>query len=339
MVSLQELRFAQRYPFSSVARKVVKESNIPLDAISQDVINRAALMIAHAAKNKPYFLDSITSSEDLLQNEVLAFPVSKILLSLQGKENLFEKFSSLVADSALRHLEQEKNAKEVLFELAKDLGINFSLADSPFIVSVPLSEFLQINFNEPAMKLANQDVKGGNVFLDENGFRKFVAEKIFSTVAASLPVDTSQVPVFFKKLSKQLSSQIAAVQRRDFEFKFSGKINPNFFPPCFAELYSQILEGKNLPHLARFDLTTFLIAIGMPSEQVIELFRKTPNFNEKITRYQVERIAGKGGTKYSPPSCAKVKEHGLSCSRCNVKHPLQYYRRELFKENKGKKEK
>jgi DNA primase large subunit len=293
-------------------------------------------MIAHASKNKPYFFDSIASSEDLLQNEILAFPVAKILLSLHGKENLFGKFASMVASSALKHIEREKNAKEVLFELAKDLGINFSLAEEPFLVSVPVSGFLQIGFNDPSMKLVNQQARGGKVFLDENGFRKFVAEKIFSIVFSSLPVDTAEVPLPFRKLSKQLSSQLANAEMREFEFKFAGKINPNFFPPCIAEMYAQILEGKNLPHLARFDLATFLAAIGLPTEQIIDLFRKTPNFSEKITRYQVERIAGKRGTKYSPPSCAKLKEHGFPCSRCNVKHPLQYYKRELSKESKKK---
>ena len=74
----------------------------------------------------------------------------------------------------------------------------------------------------------------------------------------------------------------------------------------------------------------FLVNIQMPQEDIVALFAKAPNYDERITRYHVDNISGKhSGKKYSAPSCAKVREHSLCISRtCNVMHPMQFYERE-----------
>ena len=60
-----------------------------------------------------------------------------------------------------------------------------------------------------------------------------------------------------------------------------------------------------------------------------------PDFNERLTRYQVEHIAGGRGsrTKYIPPRCDTLRTHGVCPSMddiCReVRHPLAYYRRKL----------
>jgi DNA primase large subunit len=73
----------------------------------------------------------------------------------------------------------------------------------------------------------------------------------------------------------------------------------------------------------------------MPSEKVIELFKNISDFNERMTRYQVEHIAGERGsrTRYITPKCETLKTHGVCmnpdrlCSQ--VRHPLGYYRKKL----------
>jgi DNA primase large subunit len=73
----------------------------------------------------------------------------------------------------------------------------------------------------------------------------------------------------------------------------------------------------------------------MPSDKVVELFRSFSDFNERMTRYQVEHIAGEKGsrTRYIPPKCDTLKTHSVClnpdalCKR--VHHPLAYYRMKL----------
>jgi DNA primase large subunit len=108
-------------------------------------------------------------------------------------------------------------------------------------------------------------------------------------------------------------------------------ISESEYPPCIKFLIKEI--GKGLSHPGRFTLVTFLSAVGYSTEDIIKLFRVTPDFNEKMTRYQVEHILGMRGSriKYSVPSCKKIRSYGYCipdeiCKRYNIKHPLNYIR-------------
>ena len=107
------------------------------------------------------------------------------------------------------------------------------------------------------------------------------------------------------------------------------------FPPCIKALYDAISSGRHISHVGRFALTSFLINAGMTVENVVDLFRSLSDFDERMTRYQVEHIAGGRGsrTKYIPPRCDTLRTHGVCpgmneiCKR--IRHPLAYYRRKL----------
>jgi len=73
----------------------------------------------------------------------------------------------------------------------------------------------------------------------------------------------------------------------------------------------------------------------MTVDDVIDLFRSISDFDERMTRYQVEHIAGARGsrTKYIPPRCDTLRTHGICPTTdkiCKgICHPLAYYRRKL----------
>jgi DNA primase large subunit len=80
----------------------------------------------------------------------------------------------------------------------------------------------------------------------------------------------------------------------------------------------------------------------MTVDKLIEMYTSLSDFNQRLTRYQVEHIAGVrgSGVKYTPPSCDTLKTHGLCpgpdevCA--SVKHPLSYYRRKVRLIRSGK---
>jgi DNA primase large subunit len=78
-----------------------------------------------------------------------------------------------------------------------------------------------------------------------------------------------------------------------------------------------------------------MLSVGMSSEDVFKFFRSVSDFNERMTRYQVEHIAGGrgSGTKYTPPNCATLRTHGVCISpdpECNrAVNPLVCYKRKL----------
>jgi DNA primase large subunit len=107
------------------------------------------------------------------------------------------------------------------------------------------------------------------------------------------------------------------------------------YPPCIRALYNILLSGQHVPHVGRFALTSFLLNIGMDVEGLIKLYTSISDFDEALTRYQVEHIAGQrgSGTKYTPPNCDSLKTYNLCLKPddlCrSVKHPLTYYRRKV----------
>ncbi len=112
-------------------------------------------------------------------------------------------------------------------------------------------------------------------------------------------------------------------------------ISKEIFPPCINSLLENLLRGENLSHHQRFALATFLINIGLDVEIVLQLFRYSPDFNEKIARYQIEHLAGLRGSrrKYLTYSCGAMKVLGMCKAECGIKNPLQYPYRVKTKRN------
>ena len=112
--------------------------------------------------------------------------------------------------------------------------------------------------------------------------------------------------------------------------KFEVKtVESKEFPPCIKHAIEVLEKGENLPHSGRFMLATFLLNKGQTVEQIAPLFKNAPDYNEKITLYQLNHLAGTSGsgTKYSCPSCEKLKSQNLcfAIPECdNIINPLQF---------------
>ena len=134
-------------------------------------------------------------------------------------------------------------------------------------------------------------------------------------------------------LVREFASRYVEVRRRERSHVTpvprgeQGSSGRSRFPPCIGAIMDSVRRGDEVPHHARFALAAFLLNIGWSVDEVVDVFRTVPDFNEKVTRYQVEHIAGlRGGkTRYSAPSCDWMRSHGLCVSECNVANPVQYY--------------
>jgi DNA primase large subunit len=87
------------------------------------------------------------------------------------------------------------------------------------------------------------------------------------------------------------------------------KIDSELFPPCIRAILYRAVHGENLGHYERLSLAFFYLNTNHTIEETVDLFRTCPDFDEKISRYQVEFAAGSGGKgkKYTMFSCAKLK--------------------------------
>lgn len=104
----------------------------------------------------------------------------------------------------------------------------------------------------------------------------------------------------------------------------------NLFPPCIQAILRSLVNGENLTHHQRFALATFLLNLNTSVDDLLKIFKYSPDFNERIARYQLEHLAGLRGSKrrYLPYSCSTMKTLNMCNSECGTRNPLQYvYRR------------
>ena len=326
MHSLEQLAFAMHFPFTPAAKRIVAEQSLSLEELPEPVVERGIALARNAFFGKSSAFE--LHSADLLLQELLAFPVAKIIVSAVNDPALTQRFSAMVAVSAYNFLKNEKNRQQIAIALAAEFGIKIDFPEEKrFFVSMPLQEFLGIPFRDNNLKLVNQFVSHGIVFLDLNGFSRFLKEKSFATVFSSLPVQVKGIPKRLLSAAAGLKSETRALNEKIFHEAFSGNVAPDAFPECMSSMYTRLAAGQKISHMGNFSLATFLNSIGMQRQQILALFKKAPNFSERIASYQINRIAKQN---YTPPSCEKIRSYGLCPNpNCGSRHPLSFYKRAL----------
>jgi len=190
-------------------------------------------------------------------------------------------------------------------------------------------------FHDKKWKLVNRRMLKGEVYLTKSEAARLLEEEVRRYIEGKLDIKVGSLPEAVMNRINRLK-QLFIEKRGEIQLEELPKeVIVNAYPPCIKELYDTITSGRNVSHIGRFALTSFLINIGMTTKNVVNLFSSLSDFNERLTRYQVEHIAGERGsrTKYIPPRCDTLRTHGVChsmddiCRR--VRHPLAYYRRKL----------
>jgi DNA primase large subunit len=337
---MERLIFSQNFPFTENAREFLKESKLNPEDVSETIIKRAALIILRANSNQEYSIDLTSASREMLQNEIIAFPIAKLIISSMKTPNIKEKFSLLIKKKTFTAILQNPDPKKTSLSLADDFKLEYLLSEEKeFFVEIKLTDYLNINFVDDESKLVNKHVSKGIVYLTLNDFARFLSEKAYKKVFDSLPIEKKFISKIFVDYSKTIDSQLMVIEKKNFDLKIEGKIDPNLFPPCMQVLYSDQASGKKLSYMARLVLASFLFQLGMQKQELLSLFSKSPDYKKHIAEYHIDRIYQK---KLSAPACKKIAEYGLrvkACDgECKSNHPVRYYISKLRVNNRIKKE-
>ena len=345
-----------RYPFIKEASDYFKAHSITIKdletSIGRKILERAYKKIEEAIK---YGKTTVDLSEDP-EIEILSFPVALLLLTLLGDKSLVYKFA--VAESKRVGELLKLESLEKLYHIAKEtFGWKIELCNEEingikYDVKLFFVDYIQnIPQSSKEWKLVNRFLVKGMVYLHKSELARLIEEAVKNFIIKKCETTEIYVPnlptivaEYLEKLSREWSSNREYLRRT---VKIDEKQVKGIYPPCIQKLIDDLKSGKNLPHAARFALATFLLNIGKSVEEVLDLFRYSPDFNEKIARYQIEHLAGLRGSriKYVPYKCANMRSLGLCvdpegkiCGKIN--HPLQYYyraiRRLMKSETKGK---
>jgi len=201
-----------------------------------------------------------------------------------------------------------------------------------------LRSFLKnsIAFQDRKWKLVNRVMINSNIYLTREEAGRLLQEETQKQIQERLSQATRlELPRILEQRTNRLKELLDRRRKTEKSYELPTEIVIGAFPSCIKVLHDNASSGRHLSHMGRFALASFLLNVGLSAEKIIELFTEASDFDERMTRYQVEHIAGiRGtGTKYSSPNCSTLKTHGLCRSPdeiCkSVRHPLSYYRRKL----------
>jgi len=321
-----------RYPFLPDARKAVQ--GLELETLLDDPLYGEARTLAIERLNAAISdrLEGLGVPVDARDEEtyLLSFLFSRLILSAQADSKVINWVALTEALRVEATLNQE--AAAVLVHISGQLGVPVKLVGESFQVDYTVYLTATKNLRTGRWKLVNRGVADGKVMLDQRTLVRVLREIVVEHLQAlpELPKDLGQKVL--ERFSPDMESmQVMAKEREERDLRELGRLDFGKAPPCFAKHLTDLQAGVNLPHPARFFLTTFLTALGRDPEDIMELYATAPDFKESVTRYQVEHITGKiSGTEYDTPSCSSLISQGV-CPGGNalcreIVHPLSYYR-------------
>ncbi|MGH9992633.1 MAG: DNA primase [Nitrososphaera sp.] len=323
-----------KYPFLREAGNYMRESGFGWEELGRpdmkDIIDRAVQRVQAGLSGDIY--DTLERYEV----EILTFLVSLIIVKSVGLEPVLKKYALAEARRAekfltedLRKQSDDKNRSLVtkIFDDLFSLRIDFAPED-PRLFKVRVSDYLSrsSHFHEQEWKLINRLVQKGYVYLDADETVRLVRNELSVLICDKVRAMTlSTLPQVIKDKANDLRTKLAP----RYQYRPLGASG---YPPCVKHALDIMSKGENLPHSARVMLGTYMLAIGKPTDEIVALFQNAPDFNEKITRYQVEHLAGLRGsrTRYSVPSCEKLANEDLcfATEECaGIVNPVQFGRK------------
>ncbi len=350
-----------KYPFLNESIAWIQEKSVtPIEAL----YNHATMM----EKIRALISDALDSKEQTRalgyedDESLYIYPWIRIILAFLNIPRLTHKVGNLLSKHFSNLLGHENDMTVLI--VARDQAINAEQvpADQRIAVNtvsfpyrLPFLDFLNVaaRFKSQAWKLVNKLLQSGFVYLRKHDLVRMLEEIIKLKVielGAAASDETLKDAFMSDPLLKPFYEDIVTVVKEKVANSSAGSIenmpvDDSAFPPCINAIIDRNAKGINLTHSERLFLVYFLLTIGKTTDEVLDLFRSQPDYNEKITKYQVEFAAGKHGkqTQYKPHNCMTLESIGVckkddtqfgskSCTepKTPFKNPLTLYRRRMW---------
>ncbi len=319
-----------KYPFLKQASKQIEELQFTIGSLSSEksIFDRAQNRVEKA------ILEANTGSAVRDKRaEISSFAAALILVIATKNSWIKKRYALAVAKTAHAQLLGEN--KEKIFAIAQDFDwdIGEGIAGKDFRLGFGFYLKNAAHMHGSEWKLVNQIMDKGMVYLNKDKIVRLLQEEVKSRVEKRLDVpEIKNLPDELTSIAEELTKLAQEIIGQEIE-EMPKVIAQAAFPPCINALYADAAQSHHLSHIGRFTLTSFLVNIGMTPEGLNEMFKTFSDYNERLTRYQIEHIAGErgSGTKYTCPQCSVLQTHGVCKNRddlCrHIYHPLTYYKR------------
>jgi DNA primase large subunit len=324
-----------KYPFLKETAEYIKPLDIQIEDLTSSgmnqVLKRAEERVTEAIVNR-----SVLRNPKKIDVEILSFPVAILLVITT--ENSFIKKRYALAEAKQSSSDLQNEPKEKILKIAKDFDWKIKLiekesSDSPSEFTICFTDYLRnaAHLHDKKWKLINSILSSGNIYLNKKDVVRLLEEEIRKRIEKRLEVKLPKYPPELTVTAERIKKLTAETIGQEETNSLPKTVVQSAYPPCISALIEGASSTHHLSHIERFTLVSFLVNIGMSSEAVTDLFKTFSDYNERLTRYQVEHIAGErgSGTRYTPPQCSVLQTHSVCKNRddlCRrIYHPLKYY--------------
>jgi DNA primase large subunit len=336
------VRFTQndlaKYPFLKETAEHMKKLNLKIEELKNPEMEQILTRAEERVENAILSVSVGEKRENYV--EIPSFPIA-IMLAIATKNSFIKKRYALAeAKQAFSDMQSENRERIMAIALNFDWTLETNqTSEIPFEFALNFTDYLRntVHLRDAKWKLVNRVLVNGQVYLNQKDVARLLQEEVRRRIEKRL--EATELPVFPEKITEMADRLLSLAKERIGQEEMEGfpkTVTQSAFPPCIVALQEAVAKGHHLSHVGRFTLTSFLVSIGMPSEKVAELFKSFSDYNERLTRYQIEHIAGERGsrTRYTPPNCATLQTHGVCVnsndSSCHgARNPLVCYKRKL----------
>jgi len=317
----------------------------------KDVLEHAVERIKDALR-----YGEVRTEPQVVELVVCGYHAARLLIAALADRWLASRYALAEAERSYKRLQNE--SPKTIEVLAKILGVNIAYLAEPYRepiavvnnVTIYRQYEFRIHFldyvriaqrllGDSTWRPTNLPIVQGYIYLAKKHIARLLKEAITIYIERSITsfrIESKNLPPPVKDyietikdlLSRHRKPKMVKTNGKKYFVKLpEGMVLVEAFPPCMKDVYDALLRGENLSHHQRFAIATFMLNIGATVDQVVDLFKNVPDFNEKTTRYQVEHLAGLRGSqkKYLTYSCEKMRTLGLCHGDCGVKNPIVAY--------------
>jgi DNA primase large subunit len=345
-----------RYPFLEAAREAVGAADVTLQALIErddPAVDRARERVERA------LIEGTVTSETPQQwdprEELLSYPIARVIVSLLGVRAAVEKYAVAEAATARERFEADLGGQGDLRSLDRprlsraQLLREFDIADEvrPIRSSetdpaerggrpdadgfrVGVTAYLRLSDSDwgDEWRLALRELADGEVWVRRAELYRMLQEAVRRRVVEGLPFDV-RGSGGGEAIADALSTEVDALRELLSDHApvtVPDVIEPALFPPCIQSLADRARSGNTLDPHSAFTLQAFCAELGMDAAAVADL--QGTDDAEPI-EYRLAFLDDDGRSQYPAPTCATVKAYG-DCpgpnERCERIHsPLAYY--------------
>src|SRR6266581_53522 len=264
-----------KYPFLSEASDYVRELGLSIEELSapefSPVLDRAERRLEEAL-SKGRVSGDITNESA----EILSFPVSNLILSLVGEERARRRFALAESKRAYELLRQEDPdkleyiASTTFVWKVKRLDIKLGKRFYDFALSLPDFLHNSVHLREPRWNLPNRVLDHGFVYVTRDEAARLMEEEVRTKILERSSRTPNEVPKLLGSRVERARGLVVKWLGVPTKFELPEVPMPEAMPPCVRHLIDSLDEGKNVQHMGRFTLASFLLNIGTGEEDVVK---------------------------------------------------------------------